>query len=293
MTKTAGRSPLRCGSGFVVSPAELGVTTGLVTSLTLHLDDGRVAIAAAGQVVRGDGVSDDVFWRAQDGKAPEFIGGDWTAITGDRLLAPFEELNEPVFPDGRTQAERVDEIETALNPPEATQRTTVMTVAADGLERVLGELEAEASEADDFVDSHFTRAQVNLYRIRKLILGETAAQKLLINPAIALDRRAGNGDSIGRAARFLHQRGQEEGRVRGERQQGARSCRAAGSCVASTRGARPRNVVRVLDLDGESDRDRRRSEAGHGACGRLRTVRHIPEGRANRPQVSRAQGRPG
>ena len=168
-----------------VPPAELGVTTGTVTSFTLHLEDGRVALAAVGQVVRGDGVFEEVFWRAQDGPAPRFIGGDWTRITGDRLLAPFEELNEPVFPDGRSQAQRVDEVETALNPPGATQRTTPMSVATAGLERVLVELEAEASQADDFVDSHFTRAQVNLYRIRKLILGETAAQKLLINPAIA------------------------------------------------------------------------------------------------------------
>ena len=171
---------------FSVSPAELGVTTGAVTGFTLHLDDGRVALAAAGQVVRDDGVLDDFFWRADDGSTPEFIGGDWTRIGGGRLLAPFEELNEPVFPDGRSQDERVGEVEAALNPREATQRKSVMSVAADGLERVLVELEAEASEADDFVDSNFTRAQVNLYRIRKLILGETAAQKLLINPAIAL-----------------------------------------------------------------------------------------------------------
>jgi hypothetical protein len=60
-----------------------------------------------------------------------------------------------------------------------------MSVANDGLERVLAELEAEASEADDFVDAHFTRAQINLYRIRKLIVGERAAQRLLVNPAIA------------------------------------------------------------------------------------------------------------
>jgi hypothetical protein len=60
-----------------------------------------------------------------------------------------------------------------------------MHVATIGLERVLVELEAEASEADDFVDTNFTRAQVNIYRIRKLVLGENAAQKLLINPAIA------------------------------------------------------------------------------------------------------------
>ena len=175
---------------FSVTPADLGVTTGAITGFTLHLEDGRVALAVIGQIVRGDRLSVQTFWRAEDGPAPEFVGGDWTHITGDRLLAPFEELNEPVFPDGRSQSERVAEVETALNPPGATPRPTPpgktpLTVASTGLERALVELEAEASEADDFVDSHFTRAQVNLYRIRKLILGQTAAQKLLINPAIA------------------------------------------------------------------------------------------------------------
>lgn len=58
-------------------------------------------------------------------------------------------------------------------------------VDTEGLDAVLQALEAEANQADDFVDLNFTRTQTNLYRVRKLVLGQSAAQKLLVNPAIA------------------------------------------------------------------------------------------------------------
>jgi hypothetical protein len=166
---------------FSVTTAQLGVTSAVISGFTLHLDDGRVALAGVGQFAP----EEEIWWRANFESPREFTGGDGVLIFGDQLFAPFEQLYEPVFPDGRSQDDRLEEVETALNPPGVTERTIEMTVADDGLQRVLAELEAEASEADDFVDAHFTRAQVNLYRIRKLILGETAAQKLLINPAIA------------------------------------------------------------------------------------------------------------
>jgi hypothetical protein len=175
---------------YTVTAAELGITTGDITGFALRIEDGRIGIARAGQLLPGEGPRspfEESWWSAGDDEpAPQFAGGDWTAVGNDSLLAPFEELYTPVFPDGRTEAQRIAEVETALNPPNATPRRVPMSVATDGLERVLAELDAEASEADDFVDASFTRAQVNLYRIRKLILGETAAQKLLINPAIAL-----------------------------------------------------------------------------------------------------------
>jgi hypothetical protein len=173
---------------FIVTGTQLGATAGAsTTGVTVHLDDGRVAIAVAGrQPATGSDLADEIWWRSQDAAHPPvFVGGDWTRVTGDQLAAPFEDPYVPIFPDGRSQADRIADVETALNPPNITARAVPLSVATDGLERVLAEMENEANEADDFVDAHFTRAQTNLYRIRKLILGETAAQKLLINPAIA------------------------------------------------------------------------------------------------------------
>jgi hypothetical protein len=176
--------------------SELGTPRGAITALTLHLDDGRLAFAETGRTTtNSDGTFDEVLWRGDRDAAPTFTGGDWTAATGDQLFAPFETAYEPVFPDGLTRAERVEEVKVALSPPGVTppprrddplRPAVPLTVEADGLTKVLVQLEGEASEADDFVDAHFTRAQINLYRIRKLMLGHTAAQKLLVNPAIAL-----------------------------------------------------------------------------------------------------------
>ena len=175
---------------FTATAAQLGVTADVsITGFTLRVDGGRLALASAGRrlpvATRDEPAGDLIWWQPGNGMPIVFTGGDWTTVTGTRLLAPFEQLYEPIFPDGRTQAARLAEVEEALNPAGATSRAVPMSVAAHGLQRVLAELEAEASEADDFVDTNFTRAQVNLYRIRKLVLGETAAQKLLVNPAIS------------------------------------------------------------------------------------------------------------
>lgn len=106
--------------------------------------------------------------------------GDWSDATDAAAQAPTEDTFVPEFSDDTTLAERLTEAQAAF------QRTDPpRTIAADGLERVIDELEQEANQADDFVDLNFARAQTNLYRIRKFILGETAAQKLLINPALA------------------------------------------------------------------------------------------------------------
>jgi len=179
---------------FTVAATQLGLTPGKLTGFTLRLYSGRIGLAAAGELGPDEQNGEPVehtWWRAQERTPePRFTGGEWTRIptTTDspkQLLAPFEDLYIPVFPDGRTQDQRIKEVETAINPLIVTKRAKPLSVDTDGLERVLAELDAEAGEADDFVDANFTRAQVNLYRIRKLVLGENAAQKLLINPAIA------------------------------------------------------------------------------------------------------------
>jgi hypothetical protein len=184
--------PMALWRRFEATGEQLGLTdeeeTARLTGFTLHIDDGRIALAQVGELTPGEGgenTFENVWFTAGD-EPTQFVGGDWTLISGRRLLAPFEHTYEPVFPDGRDLSARIGEVEAALNPEGATDRANEMHVDSHGLQRVLDELEAEASEADDFVDANFTRAQVNLYRIRKLVLGETAAQKLLVNPAIAL-----------------------------------------------------------------------------------------------------------
>lgn len=153
--------------------------------LRFKVEGGRVAIASVGP-------PGAPWWTADlPGLALTHTGGEWSTVNAEapplplRRTAPFEGEFLPEFPDQKTLAERREELESALNPAIATARVPAMSIEADGLERVLRALEEEANEADDFVDANFTRAQTNLYRIRKLILGETAAQQLLVSPAVA------------------------------------------------------------------------------------------------------------
>ena len=171
---------------FTVSAADLGASSGDLSKFTLHLDEGRVALSEVGLL--GPQNQPVIWWKAGEA-APEgvtFSGGAWTHLTGAFfLMAPFEERIQPIFDDDVPLEKRMEEIQFALNPPAATPRTKPVNVLTHGLEGVLAELDAEADEADDFVDANFLRAQADLYRIRKLLLGQTAAQKLLINPALA------------------------------------------------------------------------------------------------------------
>ena len=184
-------APVSLFQRFTVTGAQLGVAGGTIDGLTVTAFGTRVAIAAAGQLDPGPRPGELVENRWWDPNAevpapPTFSGAEWPIVTGAGLLAPFEDAFAPVFPDNRPLADRIADLDRALNPPEATPRAEGMNVESHGIDRVLAEIEQEASEADDFVDANFTRAQVNLYRIRKLILGEKDAQRLLVNPAIAV-----------------------------------------------------------------------------------------------------------
>ena len=182
--------PVALWQRFVVTAEELGVTGRTIDRFTLETSFGRVALASVGRLLPGESPSkavEEPWWQAsQPAPAPTFTGAEWPLVTGATLLAPFEDAFVPIFPDGRSMADRIADLDRALNPPVATPRAVPMAVGTHGIDRVLGEIEQEASEADDFVDANFTRAQVNLYRIRKLILGEKDAQRLLVNPAIAV-----------------------------------------------------------------------------------------------------------
>jgi hypothetical protein len=157
--------------------------TGAIDNFTVRLSDGRIGLAAAGQIASTAGADEEAietFWRAEDaGAAPQFIGGDWTAVTAERLLAPFEDVFEPVFADGSTITERLDDLDTQLRLTE-TQR-----VRETGLEALIRRVAADLNRCDDAVDLDFLKAQSNIHRIRQVMLGEQVANELLTSPALS------------------------------------------------------------------------------------------------------------
>lgn len=132
----------------------------------------------------------------QAGLGPAFAGfafapsstDGWVPIPAAAVaVAPLEDDYAPDYPDGASLADRLDEIDTAYRGgfARAAGQNRRFEDEKLGLSQVLDRLNAEADEADDFVDLNFTQVQTDLYRVRKFVLGETAAQKLLTNPAFA------------------------------------------------------------------------------------------------------------
>ena len=54
-----------------------------------------------------------------------------------------------------------------------------------GVEGFIAYLKARADRADDLVDYGFIKIQTDVYRVRQLVLGTTAATRLAVSPALA------------------------------------------------------------------------------------------------------------
>lgn len=165
-----------------VALASLGFDEGGMSSFTVNVAGGRIALV--GLLSNGQ----YAWWvdKPLDDLDPEYsVGttGDWTKVTS-RSDVPFENRYAVTFLD-KTLDQRTRELNDAILPQAATVVGTPVSVAQNGFRTAITTLDSFANQADDFVDAHFTRAQTNLYRVRKLILGETAAQKLLVSPTIA------------------------------------------------------------------------------------------------------------
>lgn len=167
---------------FSVRAGDIGLGRAEVTGVSIQIDSGRVALAAAGVLAPGEPAGEFVeqaWWRAQDtaGRV-QSAGGEWTLLTGPRLLAPFEDAHEPSFDDGSSLDQRLDDLDTRLRLPADSR------VRATGLNRLIEDLEREIKRGDDSVDLGFLRTQANIHRVRQVILGDEAANELLTSPAL-------------------------------------------------------------------------------------------------------------
>ena len=70
----------------------------------------------------------------------------------------------------------------ALAPLSTVERTQL---DARGVEGFIAYLKSRADRADDLVDYGFIKVQTDVYRVRQLVLGTTAATRLAVSPALA------------------------------------------------------------------------------------------------------------
>ena len=70
----------------------------------------------------------------------------------------------------------------ALGHLSAQERYQIFQLGVDGF---IAYLKSRADRADDLVDYNFVKVQTDIYRVRQLVLGTTAATRLAISPALA------------------------------------------------------------------------------------------------------------
>ena len=140
--------------------------------------DGRAAYGATG-TVNADG--EDEAWFSGALPAGAAVGGDypWEFLSDNELWAPFEPLFGATSALPSVDALRVDAALDVLSDAELAQ------LDARGVDGFITYLKARADRADDLVDYGFIKVQTDVYRVRQLVLGTTAATRLAISPALA------------------------------------------------------------------------------------------------------------
>ena len=162
-----------------VDAASVGLSAEtVVDGISFTLFDGRAAYGATG-TVNADG--EDEAWFSGALPAGAAVGGDypWEFLSDNELFAPFEPLFGATSALPSVDALRVDAALDVLSDAELAQ------LDARGVDGFITYLKARADRADDFVDYGFIKVQTDVYRVRQLVLGTTAATRLAISPALA------------------------------------------------------------------------------------------------------------
>lgn len=159
-----------------VAAASVGLSGAAINGMAFTLFDGCAAFGVAG-AVGAAAASVERPWFSDALPAGAHPTGIWNFLTQRQLIAP-------------TLASRVGQVEilsdlvsdpslTGLSGQERSQLPLL------GLEGFIAYLKSRADRADDLVDYGFVKVQTDVYRIRQLMLGTTAASRLAVSPALA------------------------------------------------------------------------------------------------------------
>jgi hypothetical protein len=164
---------------LTVDAASVGLDAATdVDGIAFTLFDGRAAYGATG-TVNADGR--DEAWFSGALPAGAAVGGDypWEFLAENELWAPFEPLFGATSALPSVDALRDDPALDVLSTAELAQ------LDARGVDGFIAFLKSRADRADDLVDYGFIKVQTDVYRVRQLVLGTTAATRLAISPALA------------------------------------------------------------------------------------------------------------
>ncbi|HEU4453963.1 MAG TPA: PA14 domain-containing protein [Longimicrobium sp.] len=121
--------------------------------------------------------------------APIAVGSDeeW-AWVNEPALRPVEGEFGTALDAGVRRVTAVETLKAQLNSPAGPRLFDAAEVAAldrAGLDPFIDRLSATLKRAEDYLDMSFTRVQSDIYRLRRLMLGRTAATRLATSPALA------------------------------------------------------------------------------------------------------------
>lgn len=175
-----------------VDPTRVGISTATpIAGMAFTLFDGQAAFGPTG----GASAATDRVWFANTLPAGAQMGGDypWSFLTENDLWMPFEAALGLAVPSGTDAptAVRPTGVVTAVSTLRADPVLTPLSVHeraqldARGVQGFINYLKARADRADDLVDYSFIKVQTDVYRVRQLVLGITAATRLAVSPVLA------------------------------------------------------------------------------------------------------------
>ncbi len=158
---------------FETEPSAIGLEPGDITAVTVILEGGR---AALGPVIAIRDQAETVLWEPGgegDVASPQ---GAWIPVDQEQLTAPFEDGFTPMLTGDLRFDVQARQLEERLGND--------VQIAKEGLQPLVARVEHELNQADDLVDLAFLKAQTATHRIRRVLLGEDAADELLTSPAL-------------------------------------------------------------------------------------------------------------
>ncbi|EHR71164.1 collagen triple helix repeat protein [Burkholderiales bacterium JOSHI_001] len=164
-----------------VGAADLGLGGLSLTGMDFMQFDGYAVFGSAGALpVNGNGgVGAERPWIS----VTDTAGGGPTTNKGWNLVSPMQMRAPSLSSDsGRAQAVAELAADPALQVLSAHERLQLYLRGVDGFTAYL---RVRTDRADDLVDYGFVKVQTDIYRVRQLMLGTTAASRLVVSPMLA------------------------------------------------------------------------------------------------------------
>ena len=164
-----------------VPASELDIGTRAVNGIAFTLFDGCAAFGGCGKIAQAvtspPGIRAETVWFSGNAPTGANLVGPWTWLSALEMVEPT-----PAARVGQTSAVlglMADPVIAALSDREQAQ------LPLRGLEGFMAFLRARIDRADDITDFGFTHMQVDLHRIRQMMMTTSDAARLSSSPALA------------------------------------------------------------------------------------------------------------